>query len=255
MKPYYQDDFVTIYHGDAQMVLLDLDDVACVVTSPPYNTLGTRISKNAGGLHNGNKWLAKVVDEGYADDMDEHAYGAWLAGIADSLYGACRSGGSFFFNHKIRYRDRVPIHPLDLVRSFGDWRLRQEIVWDRRRAMALNARMFAPSDERIYWMVKPGADFTWNQDQLAMSVWPIVPDNDPGGKHPCPYPVAIPTRCIAATTNPGDAVLDPFMGSGTTLRAAKDLGRKAIGIEIEERYCEIAAQRMGQEVLDLESAA
>lgn len=77
----------------------------------------------------------------------------------------------------------------------------------------------------------------------------LVAQSEQNG-HPCPKPLAIMRWLVArGTTAPGQLVLDPFMGSGTTLRAAKDLGRKAIGIEIEERYCEIAAKRMAQGVL------
>ena len=75
--------------------------------------------------------------------------------------------------------------------------------------------------------------------------------NGATGDHPCPKPLRLLTWLIAEGSDDGATVLDPFMGSGTTLRAAKDLGRKAIGIEIEERYCEIAAKRLAQEVLAL----
>lgn len=69
--------------------------------------------------------------------------------------------------------------------------------------------------------------------------------------HPCPKPLPLMRELVSLFTDSGDIILDPFMGSGTTLRAAKDLGRRAIGIEIEERWCEAAAKRLSQEVLPL----
>ena len=72
--------------------------------------------------------------------------------------------------------------------------------------------------------------------------------------HPCPKPISAWSWLLGKVSQEGETVVDPFMGSGTTLRAAKDLGRKAIGIEINEEYCEIAAKRMSQEVLDLFSS-
>jgi DNA modification methylase len=73
----------------------------------------------------------------------------------------------------------------------------------------------------------------------------------PGFGHPSPKPECLMDWLVAELSEPEFTILDPFMGSGTTLRAAKDLGRKAIGIEIEEKYCEIAVKRLAQEVLPL----
>lgn len=78
----------------------------------------------------------------------------------------------------------------------------------------------------------------------------ILPSKD---QHPTQKPEGLAKHFIRLHSRPGDTVIDPFMGSGTTLRAAKDMGRKAIGIEIDERWCEMAARRMAQEVLPLEA--
>jgi len=78
----------------------------------------------------------------------------------------------------------------------------------------------------------------------------LVRKNGSPRVHPTEKPVELFTWCLEFAPD-AQTILDPFMGSGTTLRAAKDLGRKAIGIEIEEKYCEIAAKRMAQEVLIL----
>jgi DNA modification methylase len=251
MKPYYEDGAVTIYHGDCVDVLPQIASVATTVTSPPYNTLGSRIPAKPTGMHADSGWMRAVRNQGYADDMGESEYTEWQVTVAAALRVATRPGGSFFYNHKVRFRDKIALHPYAVVSRFDGWYLRQELVWARPGAVAFNARMFAPSDERIYWCVRDDGDHVWNQEAASfLSVWHMRPPDDVEG-HPCPYPDTLPKRCIIATTNPGDVVLDPFMGSGTTLRAAKDLGRRAIGIELDERYCEIAVARLGQEVLDL----
>lgn len=254
MTPYYADDSVTIYHGDAMEVVPHLSDIACVVTSPPYNTLGSRIPARPTGMHRNSGWLAKVSAVGYADDMDEGEYVAWQANLARVIADAVVPGGSMFYQHKLRYRDKVVLHPLDIVRQFPGWALRQELIWDRPGSTTFNAQMFAPNDERIMWMVRHGADHTWNQLAASfMSVWRMRPDT--GSKHPAPFPVDLPARCIQAVTHPGDIVLDPFSGSGSTIYAAKMLGRRGVGIELDERWCEMAANRCRQETLRLGETA
>jgi site-specific DNA-methyltransferase (adenine-specific) len=250
VTPYYQDDLVTLYHGDAMDVVPTLAGAACIVTSPPYNTLGSRIPARPTGMHRRSGWLAKVSAVGYADDMDESAYVEWQAALASCLWEVTVPGGSMFYNHKLRYRDKVVLHPIDIVRSFAGWSLRQEIIWDRPGSTTFNARMFAPSDERVYWLTRDGADHQWNQMAASwLSIWRIAPDV--GSPHPAPFPWTIPSRCIQATTQAGDIVLDPFSGSGSTVYAAKMLGRRAIGVELDERWCEFAARRLSQEVLGL----
>jgi site-specific DNA-methyltransferase (adenine-specific) len=161
-----------------------------------------------------------------------------------------KDSGSCFYNHKLRWRDGLILHPIDIVRE-SPFRMRQELIWRRDGSLTLNAKMFAPNDERIYWLVK--GKHKWNQSEVGhLTVWYL--NSVKTSQHACPFPMEIPSRAIKATTDRHDLVLDPFMGSGTSMVAAQMLGRHAIGIEIDEKYCEIAAKRLAQDVLPLEVA-
>jgi len=242
MKPYYKDSAVTIYHGDCLELLRDMQMVDIAFSSPPYNQLlfGTK----ATGMHKGSKWVAKsegANGAGYTEIGDEDQYQKFQLSVFSAVKS--KTKGIMWINHKTRYRGGSGIHPL----KFYPWEFWSEIIWDRGISMVLNAKKYAPSHEYIYGF---GTPHYWdNSLNTKMSVWRIAPQRSTN--HPCPFPIEIVSPCIVSSCPIGGTVLDPFMGSGTTLRAAKDLGRKAIGIEIEEKYCEIAANRMCQEVLDL----
>ena len=242
MTPYYSQDGITIYHGDSREVLPTIGEVDLVVTSPPYNTMPT--SHAPSGLHGDrksgvNQWIKKA-SEGYFDSMPEDEYQNWLCGILSTCIAMCR--GLVWVNHKIRYRDGEAIHP---ARMFP-WPIYSEVIWDRGGSMALNCKRYAPSTEHLLAFGRP---HVWNDGlNTLMSVWRLSADNDPNG-HPCSFPMAIATRPIASSSNVNDVILDPFCGSGTTMVAAKHEGRRGIGIEREERYCEIAAKRLAQGVL------
>jgi DNA modification methylase len=90
------------------------------------------------------------------------------------------------------------------------------------------------------------------EDGMRNNVWPY-PTGGGTRDHPAVFPLALATDCVATWSNPGDIVLDPFSGSGTTAKAAKELGRRFLGLEINPEYCAIAERRIAQQVLELEA--
>lgn len=254
MKPYYEHAGITIYHGDCADIAASLPtaSVSLIVTSPPYNQTKSLLGKPSGiwaETRGAAGFLRAWRDRGYSDDVPEAEYVAWQKALFGELASVCTSDASLFYNHQLRWRDGECLHP---VQWFTPplWRMRQEVIWNRGGGMMFNARMFVRFDERIIWFVR-GDTWKWNQSAVGMgTIWSIAREQQQQGKlHPVAFPLALPTRCISAASDHGDVVLDPFMGSGTTLVAAKNLGRRAIGIDLEERYCEIAAKRLSQEVL------
>jgi hypothetical protein len=211
MTPYYADDLVTIYHDDCREWPALPGDV--LVTDPPY---GYGYASNWEG-----PWRGAPIANDDTLDARDHVLACW-GSRPGLVFGSWKS--------------RPPAHA------------RTALVWDKGLASGMGdlSIPWKPNWELIYVL---GSGFAGRRDSGVISGYSVVTWASMGRTHPNEKPVPL-LRDLISKCPPG-TVLDPFMGTGATLVAAKEAGRRVIGIEIVEAYCEVAANRCRQEVLGL----
>jgi len=245
VTPYYEDEAVTIYHGDCLEVLAGLPSasVDAVITDPPFSS-GARTDAGKsmrGAMQRGAQWQAEWFSH---DNMATHGFLFLMRLVGIDMLRVTSAGGSGHFFIDWRMYPNL----YGALESCG-WVVKNLLVWDKVHfGMGSNYRN---QHELIIYAEKSG-DREFSDRGIGNVLRSRRAD---ANWHPTEKPTDLIERMIGAVTVREGTVCDPFMGSGTTLRAAKDLGRKAIGIEIEEKYCEIAARRMSQEVLRFEAVA
>jgi len=234
MQPYFERDGITIYHGDCLDVLRQLapGSVDLLLTDPPY---GVDYLSN---FRVANPSVAQVIHaDGSLDAMrdalalcapllrdDRHAY--YFASADETVGEACAALPAGLRFRRLLCWDKGNHGMGDLERDYGHaW---EAIVY---ASKGIGRALNGPRPSSLIRSFGRGSGATW--------------------VHPTQKPVELMRFLIERSSIADELVLDPFMGSGTTLRAAMDLGRQAIGIEIEERYCEIAAKRLEQLVFPL----
>jgi site-specific DNA-methyltransferase (adenine-specific) len=245
VTPYYDDGQVVIWHADIREIGA-LSDVACAVTSPPYNS--------------------GVAYDGFDDSLPDSEYRA-LAAQACRLISVSLSptGGRAWINVGV---SRLTVW-LDAIHRAG-MNERHIVSWDYGIATSDTAwgsweTPSAPHERHAWEPIGCATTGEWGHQapagmkhwrdplggwaEMTRGIWRMPPGESTRSGHPAVMPVALAERCIRLSTWPGAVVADPFAGSGTTLVAAKDLGRCAVGVEQSERYCELAAARLAQQVL------
>ena len=222
MKPYYEQDGITIYHGDCREILPEIHraDIGLVLTDPPYGiSLDTaNRSRKRTALADANDYAPIHADDEPYDPAPILSFPRLV------VFGA---------NH---FASRLP--------ESASW-----IVWDKTaglessRAIGFNDN----ADAELIWTNLGGPVRVLKHRWIGMMK---ATERGEARLHPTQKPVAL-MRHLIELFGDDRAVLDPYMGSGSTLRAAKDLGKQAIGIEVSEAYCEIAAKRLMQSVMVL----
>jgi DNA modification methylase len=229
LTPYYEHAGITIYHGDCRAILPTLRH-GLMVTDPPYNV----------GYH---------YDE-HDDDMSDADYWEFIGDIVRMPLVFIHYPEALFPLAQLFKRQPNKIVAwVYHANTPKQWRavawfgVTPDFGYDGQDYQNL-------TDKRVQRLIAAGKMarlYDWWQFEQVKNV------STEKTEHLCQIPVALMARALRVTPYDGD-IIDPFCGSGTTLEAAKSLGRRAIGIELSERYCEIAAKRLSQEVLPLEVA-
>jgi DNA modification methylase len=214
MKPYYEHKGITIYHGDCLEIMPELEPVDLVLTDPPY---GIKRDKGFEGFGGFSKPIARRRFKNNGWDNKRPAKTAFDLMLSKSR-SAMIFGGNYFADILPQGKFWIVWDKLNTMPTFGDC----ELIWTN-----LNRKSVKKITHQYNGLLgKEDARY-----------------------HPTQKPLALIEKLITDYGGNCKTILDPFMGSGTTIRAAKDLGFQATGIELEEKYCEIAARRLQQEVL------
>jgi site-specific DNA-methyltransferase (adenine-specific) len=221
IKPYYDENGITIYHGDCREILPELEPVDCVLTDPPY---GVNLGEKANNQRFDRQKYTKV------NDTPEE-----IVPLVCDVISLCQ-----------RLTSRIILTP-GVKNMFAYPKPTHCGSFYYPSASGCNAWGFSCWQPIFYY----GKDPYGGKGSMPDSFMSTEAAEKNG--HPCPKPIVQWKRLLNRCTIIGETILDPFMGSGTTLVASKQLGRRAIGIEIEEKYCEIAVKRLAQGVLDFAS--
>lgn len=243
MTPYYEENGITIYHGDCLDILPELSGLAGIVTDPPYSS---------GGAFRGDRTNATLkkyistdssnqakLDDFTGDNRDQRSFMAWATLWLNAARHAALPGAAL-----VSFIDWRQLPILTDAVQAGGWVWRGLATWHK-PGIRMQRGMFSASAEYLVFGTNgPRLD----HDGDPQNVFACQPEAD--REHIAQKPIEV-MKWALLVVPPIGPILDPFMGSGSTLRAAKDLGFPVIGIEVNEAYCEIAAKRLAQGVLAL----
>ncbi len=229
INPYFEGKGITLYHGDALVILQQLqsDSIDAVITDPPYGINFQSTRRPA------TERFDKIAN-------DKRPFIWWLY----DAYRITKLGGALACFHRWNVQE-------DFKRAIylAGYDIRSQIIWDREHhGLGDVRRMFAPQHDSIWFATK--GDFRFPNGRPKS----VLRERRLSGSaltHPNEKPVGLLVQLCDSITRSGDLILDPFAGSGSTLAAAALRGRKAIGIELDERYCEHIAARIEQLQVEL----